>query len=192
MSTQAETKNLIGELTGDLISKEIQPYVSNRRRTALPIGETIPLFVEEKNEEDLGKTIVFENRDLGQSITLQTLASFYTDEAIADLLDDAKNSCKLLDDSGKKPQQAHDVMKDKGCPQGIVIQDVEVYVAANSSYLENASSPDLVKKAYEHLKMDTSGDKFPLVVKKRSSLNGEDPENWRAVTVTIVKLEYAA
>jgi len=190
MTQVAERTNLIGQLTGELISKNVKPYQRRSIQSELPRETPIPLFVEELDTEDYEKTIVFENPEKGQSINIKRLASMYDFEGTKDDLVEVGDALVLPYGKG---EIVHDQMRTKGCPSQITVKDMgkKTYVGVSQNFIDKANNGDTMRKIYGDMGMDPSAELLPLIVPKRKNANTEDQENWRLVQLTLIIPSFA-
>ena len=170
--------NLLEKLTLEDI-KGIQVLGARPERRMLERDVPIEISATELNESQLGDTVVYENEELGQRITLQNLLSMFVFEGTSDVLIESHGKKVLPPEKGVRLKDLIMKRENNFLPKSFKVHDIPVYVGTNTEYLEAKDKGELRKHIYEQKGVLTDTEFFPMLVVRDSRIVATNPDNWK-------------
>ena len=190
--------NVLENLTLEEISK-VRILGESPERQQLPRGTEILLTASELDEKDMGNTVVYENEELGQRLTLQQFFSmFLADATVPTLVESAIDGkpVKMIPATDNAKLRVKDAIIKAGgkMPKSFVIpkevNEQEIVASTTKAYLENPQQGQVRKSIYEAMKVDTSKEVIPLIAPRYRTGNRSltDAANWKVAQRTLVSI----
>ena len=179
-------ENLLEKITAEQINS-VKTYGVGPERKELPRDQPIEFKIT-KFAEPFEDTVIYENYELGQELTVKNLFSMLDAEATkAELLEQGEYTLLPF---GKGSIVKPIIVEQKKFPKSMKIEDMVVTAGATEDYLNDQDKGEIRREAYAHHKIPTEGEHFPLLVVKNRRKNSQDMENWKLAKRTLITLQW--